>query len=134
MIDIGNRYGVNLNLYFFLIGAVSVTIVYATYKGSIAIVDHLHKRKFRNKYTKKGLASLIPKAIIGLISSFVIALILYLTGGNAATTYFVYLLIDSVHLLFVTYYVYFSGIKFNKFITNKNALKVLGLYFFFFYR
>ena len=130
MINIGEKYDVNLNLYFFLISAVSVTIVFATYKGSIALVDYLHKRKFRNKYTKRGFASLIPKAIVGIISSLLVTFILFITGGNAATTYFVYLLIDSIHLLFNTYFVYFSGIKFIKFITDKNTLKVIGLYFF----
>ena len=130
MIHIGNKYDVNLDLYFFLIGSVSIAIVFFTYKGSVALVDHLHKIKFNNKYTKHGLLSHIVKIGIGIITSVIIALILYLTGGNAIITICVYFVLDSIELLFITYYVYFTGIKFNKFITSKNTLRILGLFAF----
>lgn len=106
----------------------AVLAVYGSYKGSIAIVNYITKRQFRNKNTKHGFVPFIIKLSIGIAFSLALMLLLHLWTWSFIFVLFFYILIDSFEEVVSIRYVYFNHIKLKDFIFSKSFFNTMSLY------
>lgn len=117
-----------VKLHLFILLGFCFVGLYGAFKGSIALINFVTKKKVTTKFTKSGLVPVIIKIIMCLLFSLLLTVLLSLSSWSTLSLIAIYLIVDSVELLFNTYYVYFHNEDIKEFLNLRNSFKISGLF------
>lgn len=118
----------NVSRGIFIVIALAVLVIYGSFKGSVALVGTINKKKLSNKQTKKGISPFFVRLLIGILLSAALTVFMKMWLWSGFVILFVYLFVDAIELILTLHYTYFSNIKLKEMFKNKAVFKIMGLY------
>jgi hypothetical protein len=118
----------NVSTGLYIVIAISVFVIFISYKLSIMIVGVINKKKLSDKRTKTGAKPLFIKLIIGFVFSIAVTFLMKIWTWSGLFVLLIYLLVDALELILSIHYVYFSNIELKVLFRDKAVPKIMVLY------